>query len=108
MSGTVRSALMMRKREVIQRLREHADAIKAIGASSLYLFGSTVRNEAADASDVDLFVDDDEDGDFSAIELMRIKHYVSDLLHADADVTTRAGLHPLIRDDIVASAERIF
>lgn len=98
----------MRRDEVVQRLREHSDAIKAIGARSLYLFGSTARDEAAATSDVDLLVDYDEDSDFSAIELVRIKHYVSDLLHTEADVTTRAGLHPLIRDDIVASAEKIF
>jgi predicted nucleotidyltransferase len=97
----------MRKSEVIQRLGEHADAIKAIGARSLYLFGSTARDEAAETSDVDLLVDDDEDGDFSAIELIRIKQDVGDLLHVDADVTTRAGLHPMVRHDIVASAERI-
>jgi uncharacterized protein len=98
----------MQRNEVVQRLKEHADAIKAIGARSLYLFGSTARDEAAETSDIDLFVDYDEDGDFSAIELIRIKHYVSDLLRTEADVTTRAGLHPLIRDDIVASAEKIF
>ena len=98
----------MQRNEVVQRLREHADAIKGIGARSLYLYGSTVRGEAAETSDVDLFIDYDEDSDFSAIELIRIKHYVSDLLRADADVTTRAGLHPLIRDQVVASAEKIF
>jgi len=98
----------MRKNEVVQRLREHSEAIKAIGARSLYLFGSTARGEADLTSDVDLFVDYDEESDFSAIELIRIKHYVSDLLRAEADVTTRAGLHPLIRDEIVASAEKIF
>jgi predicted nucleotidyltransferase len=97
----------VRKDEAIRLLREHAGAIRAIGARSLYLFGSTARDEARAASDVDLFVDYDEDGDFSAIELVRIKRYVSDLLRTDADVTTRAGLHPLIRDDIIASAEKI-
>ena len=98
----------MRKDEAVRLLREHAGAIKAIGARSLYLFGSTARDEARAASGVDLFVDYDEDGDFPAIELVRIKRYVSDLLRTDADVTTRAGLHPLIRDEIVASAEKIF
>jgi uncharacterized protein len=74
----------------------------------LYLYGSTARDGARAASDVDLFVDYGEDGDFSAIELVRIKRYVSELLRTDADVTTRDGLPPLIRDEIVASAEKIF
>ena len=63
---------------------------------------------AAATSGVDLLVDYDEEGDFSAVELLRIEHYVSDLLHAEADVTTRDALHPLLRDEIVASAEKIF
>jgi predicted nucleotidyltransferase len=98
----------MRRDEAIGRLRAHASAIRAIGATSLYLFGSTARDQAREASDLDLFIDYDEDGDFSAIELVRLKNYISDALEIEADVTTRDGLHPLIRDEIVARAERIF
>jgi len=98
----------MRKHDAIHRLREHADAIKAIGATSMYIFGSTARDEAGETSDLDLFIDYDKDSRFSAIELLRIKHYVSDALEIDADVTTRDGLHPLIRDEVIASAERVF
>jgi predicted nucleotidyltransferase len=39
---------------------------------------------------------------------VRLKNYISDELKVEADVTTRDGLHPLIRDEIVAKAERIF
>ena len=98
----------MRRDEAIGRLRAHASAIRAIGATSLYLFGSTARDQAREASDLDLFIDYDEDGDFSAIELVRLKNYISDALEIEADVTTRDGLHPLIRDEIVAKAERVF
>jgi predicted nucleotidyltransferase len=98
----------MGKNEAVRLLRAHASAIKAIGATSLYLFGSTARDEADEASDLDLFIDYDEDGEFSAIELVRLKNYISDALKIDADVTTRDGLHPLIRDEIVAKAEQVF
>ena len=98
----------MRKHDALRHLREHADAIKAIGATSMYLFGSTARDEAGEASDLDLLIDYDKESRFSAIELLRIKHYLSDALAIDADVTTRDGLHPLIRDAVVASAERVF
>ena len=100
--------MAMRRDEAIRRLRAHAGAIRAIGATSLYLFGSTARDQAREASDLDLFIDYDEDSDFSAIELVRLKNYISDALEIEADVTTRGGLHPLIRDDTVARAERIF
>ena len=64
----------MRKNEAMRLLQEHAEAIRAIGARSLYLFGSTARDEAGESSDLDLFVDYDKDSRFSAIELLRIKH----------------------------------
>ena len=96
----------MRKRETLERLRRHADAIRALGARSVYLFGSTARDEARPGSDVDLFVDYDDT--FSAIDLVRLRDYVRGILDAEADVTTRDGLHPLIRDEVVASAEKVF
>jgi uncharacterized protein len=98
----------MGKDEALRRLRERACAIRGMGATALYLFGSTARDEAREASDLDLFVDYDHDSRFSAIELLRIKHYLSDALEIEADLTTRDGLHPLIRDEVVASAERVF
>jgi uncharacterized protein len=100
--------MTMRRNDAVHWLRAHADAIRAIGATSLYLFGSTARDEAGETSDLDLFIDYDEDGDFSAIELVRLQNYISDALKVEADVTTRDGLHPLIRDAIVAEAERVF
>jgi uncharacterized protein len=98
----------MRRNEAVRLLRAHAGAIKAIGATSLYLFGSTARDEAGEASDLDLFIDYDEHDDFSAIELVRLQNYISDALAIEADVTTRDGLHRLIRDEIAAKAERVF
>ena len=47
----------MRKSEAIIELRREAEAVKALGAIELYLFGSTVRDSASDASDLDLFID---------------------------------------------------
>jgi uncharacterized protein len=98
----------MQRSEAVRLLRAHADVIKAIGATSLYLFGSTARDDASEESDLDLFVDYDKDGDFSAIELVRLKNYISDALEIEVDVTTRDGLHPLIRDEVVAKAEQVF
>jgi hypothetical protein len=44
---------------------------------------------ASEESDLDLFVDYDEDGDFSAIEPMRVKSYISDVLEIEVDVARR-------------------
>ena len=46
------------KRDVaIAKLKENEDAIRALGATSLYLYGSTARDEAGPESDVDVFVE---------------------------------------------------
>jgi uncharacterized protein len=47
------------KQDLLDRLREHAPTIHAYGVRRIGLFGSFVRNEARDNSDVDLFVEFD-------------------------------------------------
>jgi predicted nucleotidyltransferase len=63
----------MRKRDAIAALKEQADAVRAFGATSLYLFGSTLRDGTTAASDLDLFIDYDQARQFSLIELVSIK-----------------------------------
>ena len=98
----------MKKHDAIAVLKEQAEAIKALGATALYLFGSTVRDQANDASDLDLFIDYDRDSRFSLIELVAIKQFLERRLGIAVDVTTRDSLDPLLWDRIEASAERIF
>jgi predicted nucleotidyltransferase len=82
--------------------------MRTLGATSLYLFGSVVRDEAKAASDLDLFIDYDRDGRFNAFDLVGIKQYLENELSVDIDVTTRDGLHPMLRSDIEKSAVRVF
>jgi uncharacterized protein len=98
----------MRKHQAITALKDHAEAVKALGAISLYLFGSTARDDAGPSSDLDLFVDYDRTSRFSLIELVSIKQLLEQRLGVPVDVTTRDSLDPLLRDRIEASAERIF
>jgi predicted nucleotidyltransferase len=94
--------------ETIRRLQEHADAINAMGATSLYVFGSTARNEARPDSDLDLFIDYDRASRFNAFDLVGIKQFLEQELGMHVDVTTRDGLHPMLRVDIERAAVRVF
>jgi uncharacterized protein len=98
----------MTRVEAITRLKHRAAAIKALGATSLYVFGSTVRNEAQPQSDLDIFIDYDPASRFNAFDLVGIKHYLEDELKIPVDVTTRDGLHPMLKADIERSAIRVF
>ena len=98
----------MKRLEAITELKRHADAIKARGATSLYLFGSAVRDEAREGSDLDLFIDYDPNNKFSLIDLVDIKLLLEDELGVVVDVTTRDSLHPMLREEIEKSAVRVF
>jgi predicted nucleotidyltransferase len=55
-----------------------------------------------------LFIDYDQTGRFSLVELVGIKLLLEDRLGVPVDVTTRDSLDPLLRDRIEASAVRVF
>jgi predicted nucleotidyltransferase len=98
----------MTREDAIGHLFEQADAIRALGATSLFLFGSMARDEATLASDLDLFVDYDRNSRFNAFDLVGIKLLLEEKLNLPVDVTTRDGLHPMLRADIERAAVRVF
>ena len=98
----------MNRSEAVSRLKGCAEAVKARGATSLYLFGSAARDEARADSDLDLFIDYDPQKKFSLVDLVGIKHLLEDSLGVAVDVTTRDSLHPKLRQDIEKSALRVF
>lgn len=98
----------MTRSDAIAKLRTAADAVRAQGATSLFLFGSGARDEAGHGSDLDLFIDYDPERKFSLLNLAAIKNLLEDTLAVDVDVTTRDSLHPLLRDNIEQTAIRVF
>jgi len=98
----------MDRANAISQLKRNAEAVRDMGATALYLFGSTARDEAGRASDLDLFVDYDPDGRFNAFDLVGIKLLLEDRLHVPVDISTRDGLHPRLRSRIERTAVRIF
>jgi hypothetical protein len=98
----------MKRTEALKKLRTFTSALKERGATSLYLFGSTVRNQANGKSDLDLFLDYDPRSRFNAFDLVAAKRLLQEGLGVDVDLTTRNGLHPLIRKKIEAEATRVF
>lgn len=98
----------MTRNDAISALTACADAIKARGATSLFLFGSAARDSAAPGSDLDLFMDYDPAEKFSLVDLVDLKFYLEDRLGVPVDITTRDSLHPMLRQGIESSAIRVF
>jgi predicted nucleotidyltransferase len=98
----------MRRDEVIERLKQHEADIRALGAASLYLYGSHARDEAREDSDVDLFVDKDPRRKFGFMEYTGLIIMLEDIFGRNVDVSTRNSLHPMLKDEIEATAIRVF
>ena len=86
------------KKTLIDALREH-EVKKAA------LFGSIVRGEATEESDIDLLIE--FEGRKSLLDLAGLKLDLQELLRRRVDVLTYKSLHPLLRERILSEQEVI-
>ena len=92
---------------VIELLKNEVTRLKAKGVAALYLFGSVARGEAGPDSDIDFFIDPNNEN-FSLFELAGVQLLLEDVFNKTVDVTTRDSLNPKLRSKIEESAIRIF
>ena len=97
----------MERDQAIATLKAHQAELTQLGVQSLYLFGSTARDEAGDDSDVDLFFDH-EKGKLGLFELMDVKERAASILGRKTDIMTRNSLHPRLRKRIEEAAVLVF
>lgn len=98
----------MNRDRALAELTGCSSEVRARGVRALYLFGSTARDTARDASDVDIFIEADSAARFNAFDLIDVKTILEKRLAARVDLTTRDGLHPHLRDRIEREAIRVF
>lgn len=86
----------MNKEAVLTQLRDRAEEIRRrFSVKALWVFGSIVRGEAADKSDVDVLVTFDQRANFDTF--MDLKFYLEELLGTGVDLVTDKALRPQIR-----------
>ena len=69
------------------------------------LFGSVVRGELSDDSDIDILIE--YEGKKSLLNLVSLKFELEDILKRKVDVLTYNSLNPLLRDRILNEQEII-
>jgi hypothetical protein len=99
---------IMRRDDVIARLKKTEPALRAFGVGALYLFGSHARDEASSDSDIDVFIDPAPDKAFGFAPFMDTYEALQQAVGEKLDYGTRKGLHPLLRSDIEREAVRVF
>jgi predicted nucleotidyltransferase len=87
----------MNRREIIETLQEHKDALHRQGVTHLALFGSVARGDARPDSDIDILVDLDPEAHLSVFDYVGLKDYIAGLFEGPVDVVSRAGLKPYVR-----------
>ena len=86
------------KQKILPILRRH-------GVTKAAVFGSFVRGESKEGSDLDLLVEL-EDGK-SLLDLASLKVELEELLKMKVDVLTYGSLHPLLKERILSEQKVI-
>lgn len=95
---SVFNLLMSKKNEIREIANRH-------GVINISLFGSVIRNEDNENSDVDFLVEFKENR--TLFDLIRLKEDLENLIGKKVDVVTKDSLHWTIKDHILSEAEQV-
>jgi uncharacterized protein len=98
----------MNREQITAILLQRADALKAMGATSLYMFGSRARGDNQPDSDLDLFYEIDEGHVKSFLDLIGFELDLQDELGIPVHMAIRENLYDLIRPHAERDAIKIF
>jgi predicted nucleotidyltransferase len=93
---------VMKRHEVLRKLKEAEADLRAQGVAHAALFGSVARGEDRPDSDIDIMIEIAPDSRMDLFRYVGIVQYVEELFPVPVDVANREGLKPFVRP----SAER--
>jgi len=94
-------------RKVLAILRDHRSEIEQnYKVREILVFGSFVRGEQKQRSDVDVLVEF-QPGHLNFNNYMDLKFFLEKILSAKVDLITKTGLKPRIKDQVLAEAVNV-
>lgn len=93
---------MNKLEQIKQKLNQNLREIKQkYHISQLGIFGSYIRGEATENSDLDILVEFDPQARFGLLTFCELENYLSELLAVKVDVVMKEGLKPHISKNIL-------
>ena len=96
----------------LEQLRSESTTIAKICArykvAELSVFGSTVRGDAGQDSDIDLLVTFQPDAAIGLIAFNRLRRELEEGLGRRVDLVPKDGLKPIIRDEVLLEAQLLY
>ncbi len=97
---------MKAKEEILKMLAELKPELQSrYKVKEIGVFGSLIRGEQTEASDVDLLADFSEDADL--FDLVGLSLFLEEKLHCKVDVVSKRALRPELRDLILREVAAI-
>ena len=84
----------MRKKEVVELLKQNKDKLREFGVKRVGIFGSAVRDELREDSDIDLVVEFEE-GKGHLFNFYDFVEFVESLFRRKVDVLTPLGIESI-------------
>ena len=87
----------MNREDILARLRENEEALRARGVTHAALFGSRARGHDRPDSDTDIMIEIDPNARVTVYDYVAIKEYIAGLFDGRVDVVDREGLKPFVK-----------
>ena len=86
------------KQQVFERIQSHQSALKQFGAARLGLFGSFVRGEQTEVSDID-FVVDFQEGKKTFRNFINMVYYLEKVMGREVELLTWEGMASFVKSE---------
>ena len=91
--------MIRKKEEILKLLQLHkGELVKKFGVKKLALFGSYVRDEAKEQSDIDIVVEIESTNTFRTF--FQLKYYLESIFGKEVDLGIESNLKPTIKKQI--------
>jgi len=95
---------MLTKKEIMQSILERKEQIRKYGVKKIGLFGSLIRNEQGERSDIDILVEF-EKGMKTFDNYMELKFFLEEQLRCKVDLVISDALKPQIKPFVMREIE---